>query len=179
MSRPGLLLPVVGFFVSGLVGVVPLYPLLGSTLRTLRAGVGFGLGFLVMSAVLLFTLLPIQGMSRSPFLPVVFFLVGFTIAFAVAGVIGGAILGLGGEMFLRSAASFAAGGASGGILLAAVFAVSLQAGSLGIGWTRGKVVALALAMACFLLSYAVGGALFARALAKCQADTANLAVGRQ
>jgi len=174
--RPGLLLPAAGFFFSGLVGVVSLCPLLDGWLQTLRAGLGFGLGFLVMSGVLLFTLLPLQGMSgRNPLAPAVVLFVGFTIAFAVAGAIGGLFLGRSPaapdevntadhapSRFLPSVASFAAGGAVGGTLLAVLGVVVIRVGSLGMGWTRAKVTVVALAMVCFLVSYAVGGALLAR-----------------
>jgi len=180
--------------------VVSLCPLLDGWLQTLRAGLGFGLGFLVMSGVLLFTLLPLQGMSgRNPLAPAVVLFVGFKIAFAVAGAIGGLFLGRGGDKlkrlstaapdvvntadhapsrFLPSVASFATGGAVGGTLLAVLGVVVIRVGSLGMGWTRAKVTVVALAMVCYLVSYAVGGALLARALAKRRTGTAEPIAGR-
>jgi len=137
--------------------------------------------------------------GRNPLAPAVVLFVGFKIAFAVAGAIGGLFLGRGGNKlkrlstaapdevntadhapsrFLPSVASFAAGGAVGGTLLAVLGVVVIRVGSLGMGWTRAKVTVVALAMVCYLVSYAVGGALLARALAKRRTGTAEPIAGR-
>jgi hypothetical protein len=175
MSRHGFLLPAAGFFFSGVIGLVSLFPFLNGRLQAIRAAVGFGLGFLLASGVLLISLLPLQGMSgRNPLAPTALLIVGCTIAFGVAGLVGGLFLWSGGRMVLPSAASFAAGGATGGVLLALLFAaVVIPAGERGIGRTRAKLTILTPGIACVLVSYAVGGALFGRALARRQSGTAS------
>jgi len=129
--------------------------------------------------------------GRNPLAPAVVLFVGFKIAFAVAGAIGGLFLGRSPaapdevntadhapSRFLPSVASFATGGAVGGTLLAVLGVVVIRVGSLGMGWTRAKVTVVALAMVCYLVSYAVGGALLARALAKRRTGTAEPIAGR-
>ena len=173
MSRHGFLLPAAGFFFSGVIGLVSLFPLLNGRLQAIRAAVGFGLGFLLASGVLLATILPLQEVRENPLAPAAFLIVGCTIAFGVAGLIGGLFLWSGGGMVLPSAASFAAGGGTFSVLLALLFAVVIRVGELGMGWTRAKLTTLPLGIACVLVSYAVGGALFGRALAKRQSGTAS------
>ena len=59
MARPGFLLPAAGFFLSGVIGLVSLFPLLNGRLQAIRAAVGFGLGFLLASGVLLISIFPL------------------------------------------------------------------------------------------------------------------------
>jgi hypothetical protein len=163
-SRPGYLLAIAGFAISGVIGGASLAPFVGGWLHAVLASVGFGLGFLLMGGILFCAFLPIQGMSG--FLgPALFILVGVTAGFTIAGAVGGLSLWLGNGVFLRSLISFAAGGSVGGALLVVLLGVIELTGPLRIGLLR-NIVVLVLGLACLVLSYALGGAPLGTALAK-------------
>jgi len=159
----GPLIPILGFFLPGVIGPLALAPYTGGWWGAIRAGLGFGFGslFAGLSFILMMFTFP-KGIAWMPCLG---------IGFGLAGASGGAFLALGWRIFFRSAAGFAIGGLLGGLALL-VIEPPIETGLrhlLGSSqWSSSvnTVAFVSFGVAGILLPYMVGGALLGRSLAE-------------
>jgi hypothetical protein len=167
----GPLIPILGFFLPGLLGPLLLAPWLGAWWRILLASLGFGFGSLFAGLGFILMLFEVpQGIGWIPAL---------ALGFGLTGAIGGACMAHGWKVFFRSTAGFAIGGAVGAFALWAI-QPSISRGLMhGLGSTQwsgsiNTVDFVSFGVTGILLPYVIGGALLGRALAARQ--TASSAI---
>jgi len=158
----GPLLPILGFFVPGLIGPLLLAPFLGGWWRTVRTSMGFGFGSLF--AGLSFILMLFEVPAKVAWIPCL------ALGFGLVGAVGGAFMALGWPVFFGSAAGFAIGGAAGAVALVTVQATISRFLLHSLGSTRWSgsldtVDFISFGITGILLPYVVGGALLGRTLA--------------
>jgi hypothetical protein len=161
-SQPGPLIPILGFFLAGVIGALSLAPFLGAWWRILLASLGFGFGslFAGLGFILMMFDMP-QGVGWIPCL---------ALGFGLTGAIGGACMALGWRVFFRSAAGFAIGGAAGALALLIVQPTVSRWLTHTVGSTQwsgsiNTVDFVSFGVTGILLPYVMGGALLGRALA--------------
>lgn len=144
-------LMLLGFSLSGAIGAGVLTWGVTDRATTVRAAIGFAIGFFLAPFMLFFTMMSLQGGGRPD---VVWGAIGFGIAYGIAGAIGAAFLSL--RYIPAGLASFGATGAASGYLF---FLIA--------GLTKGappSTLATLASLTSLLIPFLLGGALFGAAI---------------